>query len=32
MVTEKRGGAPMIVKEIETKNVLTQSNLPVSDY
>ena len=22
----------MIVKEIETKNVLTQSNLPVSDY
>lgn len=32
MVTEKRGGAPLIVKEIETKNVLTQSNLPVSDY
>lgn len=32
MVTEKRGGAPPIVKEIETKNVLTQSNLPVSDY
>ena len=32
MVTEKRGGAPLIVKEIETKHVLTQSNLPVSDY
>lgn len=22
----------MIIKEIETKNVLTKSNLPVSDY